>query len=93
MKINLKARLKNKAFLVSVIALAVSLVYHVLALFGVTPSHGESEITEILGMAVNILAVLGVVIDPTTEGISDSERAMTYCTECDIRQKEGKENG
>lgn len=87
-KINLKARLKNKAFLVSVVALTVSLVYRVLALFGIIPAHGENEIIELFGMAVNILAVLGVVVDPTTEGLSDSERALTYCTECDVRKKE-----
>lgn len=87
MKINLKARLKNKAFLVSVIALLVSFVYHILAFFGITPAHGENEILELLGMAINILAVLGVIVDPTTEGLSDSERALTYCTECDVRKK------
>lgn len=88
MKINIKARLKNKTFLVSASALIISFVYHILALFDVVPSHSESEILEIAGMAINLLAVLGVIVDPTTEGISDSERAMTYCTDCDVREKE-----
>lgn len=92
MKINLKARLKNKAFVISTAVLIVSLVYRILAAFEVFPSISESEIGEIINMAVNILALVGVVVDPTTEGISDSERAMTYCTDCDVRKEEAKEN-
>ena len=36
-------------------------------------------------MAVNILALLGVVVDPTTKGICDSDRALTYYTDSDER--------
>ena len=43
-------------------------------------------------MAINLLAVLGVIIDPTTEGISDSDRALTYCTDCDVRLKKEEED-
>ncbi len=41
--------------------------------------------TDLVYMAVNILALLGVVVDPTTEGICDSDRAMTYYTDSDER--------
>ena len=92
MKINLKARMKNKTFVISTAVLVVSLVYRILSAFDIFPSISESEIGEIINMAVNILALMGVVVDPTTEGISDSERAMTYCTECDVRKIEAKEN-
>ena len=92
MKINLKARLKNKAFLVSASALIISFVYHIPAIFDIVPSHAESEIVEIAGIAINLLAVLGVIIDPTTEGISDSDRALTYCTDCDVRLKKEEED-
>lgn len=85
MKLNIKARLKNKTFLVSMSVLIVSLVYRVLSLMDVFPSVSESEILELVSMAVNVLALVGVVVDPTTEGINDSERAMTYFTEKDIR--------
>ncbi len=93
MKINIKARLKNKAFLMSVTALVVSFVYQTLSLFGVVPRIGEAAIIETIGMLINILAFIGVLVDPTTDGLSDSERAMTYCTDCDVRllEKE-KEN-
>ncbi len=92
MKINLKARLKNKTFIISTAVLIVALVYRILAAFEVFPAISESEIGELINMAVNILALFGVIVDPTTEGISDSERAMTYCTGCDVRKAETKEN-
>lgn len=88
MKINLKARLKNKTFVVSAITLILSFVYQALALFGVVPSASEDEVMNVLTMAVNILAFVGVIVDPTTEGIRDSERALTYCTDADERKVE-----
>ncbi len=88
MKINLKARLKNKAFVLSATALVVSFAYQMLSAFDVVPKITENEIMGLITMAVNILAFVGVLIDPTTEGINDSERAMTYCTDCDVRKAE-----
>ena len=89
MKINLKARLKNKMFVLSASALIVSFVYQLLSAFDIVPEITENEISGLTTMAVNILAFLGVLVDPTTEGINDSERAMTYCTDCDVRKNEG----
>ncbi len=77
-QINIKARLKNKAFLISAITLTVSFVYRFLALADIFPAVSENEILELSGILVNVLAVIGVVVDPTTTGISDSDRAMTY---------------
>ena len=88
MKINLKARMKNKMFVLSASALVVSFVYQMLSAFDIVPKITESEVTGLITMAVNVLAILGVLVDPTTEGINDSERAMTYCTECDVRRNE-----
>lgn len=88
MKINLKARLKNKTFVISAITLIVAFVYQILALFEIVPSISEDEIVNVCTMAVNILAFLGVLVDPTTEGINDSKRALTYYTENDEREGE-----
>ena len=88
MKINLKARLKNKTFVLSASALVVSFVYQMLSAFDIVPKITENEISGLITMGVNFLAFLGVVVDPTTEGINDSERAMTYCTSCDVRKNE-----
>lgn len=88
MKINIKARLKNKVFVLSASALIISFVYRLLDVLGVVPHITESEITELFAMAVNILAFFGVLVDPTTDGFGDSERALTYETEKDVRKNE-----
>lgn len=85
MKINIKARLKNKTFLISFSALAIAFVYQILSLFGVTPGISENEVVSIFSIVINILACVGVVVDPTTEGMNDSDRAMTYFTDYDER--------
>ena len=90
MKINIKARLKNKMFVLSASALVVSFVYQMLSAFDIVPKITEGEVTGLITMLVNMLALMGVVVDPTTEGISDSDRAMTYCTDCDMRNTEVK---
>ncbi len=84
MKINIKARLKNKAFLLSAITLTVSFFYRLLSLADVFPSVSENEVLQLTGIFVNILAVIGVVVDPTTEGFSDSDRAMTYYSDSKV---------
>jgi phi LC3 family holin len=88
MKVNWKARFKNKVFLISFLALLVSFVYNVLGMFEIVPPISESQVLEFVTIVVNVLGVLGVVVDPTTQGINDSERALTYCTENDVREVE-----
>lgn len=86
MQINWKARFKNKAFLVIFATTIVAFVYQMLGLFGIVPKVSEELIIELIGIIINLLVALGIVIDPTTEGISDSDRAMTYFTEYDERE-------
>ena len=57
---------------------AVSVVYTVLGMLGVVPSVTQSQVGDLVAMVVQLLTLLGVVVDPTTEGVSDSERAMGY---------------
>lgn len=83
MKINIKARLKNKAFIASAFVLLASFLYKLMAALDVVPRISENELLELLGLMVDILAFVGVVVDPTTQGISDSERAMLYYTQTD----------
>lgn len=78
MKINWKVRLKQPAFWIATIPVAISFVYSVLALLGVVPSITEDAVQNLFIMAVSLLAQLGIVVDPTTKGVSDSDRAMKY---------------
>ena len=84
-RINFKARLKNKTFLISFLTLIIAFIYQAMAMFGVVPEISESEVVSVLSIAVNLLACVGVVVDPTTDGINDSDRAMTYFTDYDER--------
>lgn len=38
----------------------------------------DNNLTAVVNTVFTLLAVLGVVVDHTTKGISDSEQAMTY---------------
>ena len=80
MNINWKLRLQNKATLTALIMALVALVYQVLGVFGVVPKISQDELTTVIGMVINLLCLLGIVVDPTTAGVSDSARALTYDT-------------
>ncbi len=76
--INWKLRLKNKTTLLSLAATIVAFVYQICSIFGYAPPIAEDQITQLVGIVVNILVAIGVVVDPTTKGISDSARAKMY---------------
>ena len=80
MKINWVVRCKNQKFWECFIPLALLLIQKILALFGVEIDLGGfgNKLLEIIGIVFGILGLLGVVVDPTTPGVDDSERAMTY---------------
>lgn len=75
---NWKLRLQNKTTLIALLTSIVALVYQVLAAFGVFPGISQESIVNWIGIAVNILCMLGIVVDPTTKGIKDSTQAMEY---------------
>lgn len=87
MKLNWKARFKNRTFVISFVTLIVAFVYQMLGLFGIVPSISESSIVNVVTIVINILATFGVLVDPTTNGVSDSDRALTYYTDTDERAK------
>lgn len=78
MNVNWKLRLKNKATLIPLLVAIVAAVYGVLAAVGVTPSVTQDEATNLVYTVVGILSAIGIVTDPTTAGLSDSEAAMSY---------------
>ena len=78
MKINWQVRLKNKAWLLSMAAAIVAFVYQILALCQIVPAVSQDQITQLVGIIINILVALGIVVDPTTTGITDSSRALSY---------------
>lgn len=78
MKINWKVRLKNPVFWLTVIPAVIALVYTVLGLFGVVPSISEDVLVNAVMAIISALTTVGVLVDPTTKGVGDSDRALTY---------------
>lgn len=78
--INWKVRIKNKTFWAAIIPAVLLLVQVVAAVFGITIDLGEmgNKLLDVVNAAFGVLAILGIVTDPTTQGISDSQRALTY---------------
>jgi phi LC3 family holin len=78
MKVNWKVRFKNKTWLSMFISLIVGFVFNILKLFDVFPVVTENIIMNAVNQVLTFLGLIGVLIDPTTAGLSDSNRAMTY---------------
>lgn len=80
MTVNWLVRFKNKNFWLSLIPSAILLIQVVAAVFGYTLDLGElgNKLLAVVNALFAVLAVLGVVNDPTTAGLSDSNRAMAY---------------
>ena len=78
--INWTVRLKNKAFWVAFIPTLLLLAQVVAAVFGFTLDLGDlgNKLLAVVNAVFALLAILGVVTDPTTAGVSDSTQALTY---------------
>ena len=72
MQINWGLRLKNKATVAALAAALVAFVYQVCGILGVVPPVSQDQVTNLIGI------VLTLLVDPTTDGVSDSSRALHY---------------
>lgn len=78
MKMNWKVRFKNKTWLTMFVSLIIGFVFNMLKLFDVVPIVTENTVATIAAQILEFLGLIGVLVDPTTVGIGDSNRAMTY---------------
>lgn len=80
MNINWKVRFANKQFWLSFIPAFLLLIQVLAAVFGYTLDLGDlgNKLLAVVNALFAILALLGVVTDPTTAGVSDSYQAMSY---------------
>lgn len=78
--INWIVRIKNKAFWVALIPAVLLLIQVVAAVFGYTLDLGDlgNKLLDVVNAVFAVLVILGVVIDPTTKGITDSDQTLTY---------------
>lgn len=94
MKLNWKVRFKNKTWLSMFLSMIVGFVYNILKMFDVVPTVTESLVMNIIGQVLMLLGLLGVIVDPTTAGVQDSNRAMSYDEPwSDDANAEGQANG
>lgn len=78
--INWQIRIKNKTFWLTLVPAVLLLVQAVSAPFGYTWDFVvlNQQLAAIINALFAVLAILGVVTDPTTKGVGDSERALMY---------------
>lgn len=80
MGINWIARIKNKNFWLALVPAVLLLVQVVAAVFGFELDLGDlgNRILAVVNALFAVLAILGIVTDPTTQGVGDSQQALTY---------------
>ena len=78
--INWKVRIKNKNFWLALIPALLLLIQAVADVFGFTLDLSEmgDKLLAVVNALFTVLAILGVVTDPTTAGVGDSAQALTY---------------
>ena len=78
--INWKVRFANKAFWVAFVPAILLLIQVVAAVLGYTLDLGDlgNKLLAVVNALFAVLALLGIVTDPTTKGVSDSAQALTY---------------
>ncbi|MEQ9810296.1 holin [Streptococcus phage Javan249] len=80
MEINWKLRLKNKNFWLSAIPAALLVAQAFAAIFGYTLEVDDfgAKLLVFVNAVFALLTITGIVNDPTTTGLNDSSRAMSY---------------
>ena len=78
--INWTVRFKSKTFWLALIPAILLLVQAVAAVFGYTLDFEvlQGRLLDVVNAVFLVLTILGIVVDPTTAGVRDSDLAMTY---------------
>ena len=76
--INWKVRFKNKIWLAAFLAALITFAYQIFSMLGIVPPVSQEGAAQIAKIEINLLVMFGIVVDPTTTGLSDSNQAMCY---------------
>ncbi len=78
--INWEVRIKNKNFWLTLVPAVLLLIQVLVAPFGYQWDFGvlNEQLVAIINALFAVLMILGIVNDPTTDGIADSKQALTY---------------
>lgn len=77
---NWKIRIKNKTFWLTLVPAVLLLAQVIAAPFGYEWDFGilNEQLASIINAFFSVLTILGIVTDPTTEGVGDSAQALAY---------------
>lgn len=94
MKINWMVRIKNKQFWLALIPALALVAQAIATVFGYTIDLTTmvGKLQAVVNAVFTLLVILGIVVDPTTSGVGDSERALGYLKpfkDAEKSQKEG----
>lgn len=80
MKINWKVRVLSVKFWLALVPASLLVVQTVAAVFGYNWDFANlgKELTAVVNAVFALLTIVGVTVDPTTQGLSDSQQALTY---------------
>ena len=80
MKINWKVRMTNRQFWIALIPAILLVIQTIANVFGYKLDFGDlgNKLLAVVNSIFSLLVILGILIDPTTYGVADSERAMQY---------------
>lgn len=78
--INWKVRLQHKWFWITIVPAILLLIQQICGIFGVTIDIAilQGQLLAVIDTIFVVLSTLGIIVDMTTEGIGDSERALGY---------------
>ena len=80
MNINWQVRWKNKTFWVAIVPAVLLLIQAIAAVFGYELDFADlqGKLLAVVEAFFVVLTIMGIVVDPTTVGLSDSARALGY---------------
>ena len=80
MKINWLVRIKNKSFWIALVPAILLLIQVIASVFGFELELGVlgDKLLAVVNAMFTVLTILGIITDPTTTGVSDSDKAMGY---------------
>lgn len=77
-KINWKVRVKKKSFWVAIVSAIALFINNITGAVGLDYSASIEQSVDVITSILTVLAGLGIIIDPTTKGVKDSEKATEY---------------
>lgn len=78
--INWKVRATNKTFWLALVPAFLLLIQAVAQVFNISVdfTNLNKDLLGVVNALFTVLAIVGVVADPTTKGVGDSTQALTY---------------